>query len=188
MRSKSSAQTAASLAGGSNEISSKLGLPPACGFVGMECGQQVENTCSREKPRSIIAISMRDVRPADLDIFRQPIEATCSEIGEISKRRERVSAFRSEQISSHPCPNNHQHSYNHEKSQRAAPHLLQRVSEPRHHPACHADGDSAGLARPIRRRTCCGLGFVCHRQVAYASSGKSSCCTAPVTRASFSPI
>src|SRR6266436_1679063 len=159
MRSKSSAQTAASLAGGSNEISSKLGLPPARGFVGMEGGQQFEHTCSREKPRPIIAIRMRDVRPADLDIFRQPIEATGSEIGEISQRGKSVAAFRAEQISPHPRADDDEQSHRSEKSQRAAPHLLQRVSEPRHHPACHADGDSAGLARPIRRRTYYGLGF-----------------------------
>ena len=58
----SSARRATSLASGSNEISSRiLRLPPARGFVSMQCSQQIENACRCQKSRAIIPIRLGNV-------------------------------------------------------------------------------------------------------------------------------
>jgi hypothetical protein len=61
-----------------------LRLPAACGFVRVQRGQQVEHAGSGQKTRSIIAISVGNIRSANLDIFRQPVETAGAQIGEVA--------------------------------------------------------------------------------------------------------
>src|SRR3984957_12762424 len=108
-------------------------------FVGMKCGEHVQDSRGGEQASTVVALGMRNIGPGGLEGFGHKVKAASTQVGNVAELGESVFSVTRKNIAAHACAKNDQQRHSGKADKGSPPHFQESVAEDGEKPCCGAD-------------------------------------------------